>query len=1176
MESGVRTSFIQWRSLKTRVTVFMVVIFVISIWSLVYYVSSLMRDEMQRVLGEQQFATASFIAAEINSRLTDRFMALELIAKEVDADLISHPSALQARLEQRPLLNVLFNAGTFITGTDGKAIASIPISVGRVGLSYADRDFIVAALRDGKSVIGRPVIGKQLNSPIFVMAVPIRDTQGKVIGALAAVTDLAKPNFLDNIQTRYGQSGGYLLIAPQHNLFVTASDKTRIMQPLPASGLNVMHDRYMKGYEGFGVAVNSRGVPELSAAKGIPVAGWFVVSALPTQDAFAPIDVMLHRMLLGALVATLLAGALTWWLMTRGLQRQFAPMLAASRALALQATSDKPLQALPVSSQDEIGELIRGFNQLLEIFGEREAELRRANENIKLAERAAKAGAYNWNFKTGETQWSDEFFRLFGLDPSNSKPSYETWQAALHPDDLKEAEVQVATAIRDRKPLFQEYRVVLPGGGVRWIAGHGDLMYDAAGKAGNLIGFCIDVTERKQIEALHKDALDRFNQLTQLVPGVVYQFRLRPDGSACMPYVSDAFRDMFHLDSDEVREDATKALMRAHPDDVENFMASIQTSAQNMTPWQHEYRLKFDDDTVRWVFGHSHPQREADGSVLWHGFITDITDRKQAEAAIHASESRFRSVFEKAYTGMAIADPEGKLLEANNALAQLLGYERGELIGMNIGRFTHADDLAVEMVYLLEIAAGKRDDYRMEKRYLKKSGEQIWVDLLVTVVRNNQGQAVSVIGLVVDITERKHAELEIRNLNANLEERVLQRTSDLETTNQLLTQAKIQADAANVAKSVFLANMSHELRTPMNGVMGMIDLVLRRATDPKQIDWLNKSKGSAKHLLDVINDVLDISKIESDRMTLEQKDFSLSQTIDTVISMQDAAALVKGLRLTREIDASLPDIFCGDVMRLRQILINFVGNAIKFSDHGQITVRACALEKANTSMLLRIEIADQGIGISPEDQTKLFHAFTQADDSMTRKYGGTGLGLIISKRIALLMGGDAGVESTQGKGSTFWFTARLIAKELQAGVAESTVTHSDAAVIQQRYIDHRILVVDDEPINREVAQLQLEAIDLVVDTAEDGAEAIALVQQSPYSAIFMDMQMPKLNGLEATQQIRQLPGYRDIPIIAMTANAFAEDKAKCLAAGMNDFLIKPFNPDELFSVLLRSLSRREV
>ncbi len=354
--------------------------------------------------------------------------------------------------------------------------------------------------------------------------------------------------------------------------------------------------------------------------------------------------------------------------------------------------------------------------------------------------------------------------------------------------------------------------------------------------------------------------------------------------------------------------------------------------------------------------------------------------------------------------------------------------------------------------------------------------------------------------------------------------------------------------------------------------------MLRRATDPNQIDWLNKSRVSAQHLLNVINDILDISKIEADRLTLEEKNFSLAQIFDETFQMQSAVAQAKGLHLSHEISPALPDLLCGDPIRLQQILINFTGNAIKFSETGQITVRAHAVDEKSHSVLLRIEVTDQGIGISPEQQSRLFNAFTQADGSMTRKYGGTGLGLAISKRIALLMGGDAGVISAEGQGSTFWITAELKKKEEQreAGRPQEAEKEDAETVIRQRYFGHRILVVDDEPTNREIAQVQLEGADLVVDTAEDGAEAIALVQRTAYAAIFMDMQMPNINGLDATRQIRENPSYRLTPIIAMTANAFAEDKARCFEAGMNDFLIKPFTPEILFATLLRSLSQRDV
>jgi signal transduction histidine kinase len=264
----------------------------------------------------------------------------------------------------------------------------------------------------------------------------------------------------------------------------------------------------------------------------------------------------------------------------------------------------------------------------------------------------------------------------------------------------------------------------------------------------------------------------------------------------------------------------------------------------------------------------------------------------------------------------------------------------------------------------------------------------------------------------------RSAQVELLQHRNHLEELVFARTAELAA-------ARDAAEAANRAKSMFLANMSHELRTPMYGVMGMIDLALSCATDPQQIDWLNKSNDAAQHLLTILNDVLDISRIDAERLTLEENNFSLAHAIGAALDMHGAAARAKGLRLSSEIDPALPDLLRGDVLRLEKVLTNFIGNAVKFSQRGEIKVRAHSAEQDSHSVLLRIEVTDQGIGIRPEEQARLFNAFTQVDGSFTRKYDGAGLGLIIAKRLALLMGGEVGADGAPGVGSTFWFTARL-------------------------------------------------------------------------------------------------------------------------------------------------------
>ncbi|RZI84978.1 MAG: response regulator [Rubrivivax sp.] len=512
------------------------------------------------------------------------------------------------------------------------------------------------------------------------------------------------------------------------------------------------------------------------------------------------------------------------------------------------------------------------------------------------------------------------------------------------------------------------------------------------------------------------------------------------------------------------------------------------------------------------------------------------TSQTSASAANDVSRSQFEQLFSMAPEALLVADAEGRLLKWNVAAALMFGHDEQAMANLCLDDFlpghhqraklaSQANEMSPGSTVKAQCRDGATFDAEVSAGPIELDGQPC----VIAIVRNQ--------------TE--------------------------------MLRARERADAANLAKSTFLANMSHEIRTPMNAIMGLTQLMLLGQPSAEQRDRLGLVMGAAKHLLGIIDDILDLSKIEAGKLALHPVDFSVGAVLDDACAILAEGLRNKGLTLERHIDPQVPPLLHGDPRRLEQILINYGSNAVKFTNQGRVTVRVRMVEEGQSWAVLRFEVEDTGMGVAPDQLHRLFHTFEQVDGSITRRHGGTGLGLAISRHLAKMMGGEVGCSSEPDLGSVFWFTARLgkVSNPLVALPDQGGLSGVDD--MKLRCEGARVLLVEDQELGRLVAQDMLRYIaGIEADIAVDGVEAVDRAKGQSYDLIFMDMQMPRMDGMEASRAIRALPAHVATPIIGLTANAFSDDRQRCLDAGMNEHLAKPLSVEALTAVLMRWLSAR--
>jgi PAS domain S-box-containing protein len=715
------------------------------------------------------------------------------------------------------------------------------------------------------------------------------------------------------------------------------------------------------------------------------------------------------------------------------------------------------------------------------------------------------------------------------------------WPELTHPDDREASAQLTGRLLGDPSACVEiEKQYLHRSGKAVWARTRISLVRDGAGNPSYFVSQVEDITERKRVEEALRESEERFRVMADCCPAIMWV----TDAQGGIWFVNRTCREYFGRTYEQLAAGEWQRVL--HPDDAPDYIAALRRAIEAHESFSVQARVRRADGEWRWIASYAEPRFSPSGEFLGHvGLSPDVTERKQAEEALKSSEEKFRQLAENVHEVFWITNAAAtETLYVSPAYELVWGRtcESLYLDPMTWSEAMRPEDREQAHSLLQRQVAG--DPVDSEFRIHTPAGQEKWIRNRAFPIFDLAGQVIRLGGIAEDVTERRLYQEE-------------------------LVRARQGAEAANVAKSRFLANMSHEIRTPMNGILGMLQLLLDTNLSPEQRDCAGVIDTCGRALMSLIDDILDLSKIEARKLTLEPMDFDPRRVVEEAVQALRVQASAKGLVLGWRVEPGTPTLLTGDANRLRQILLNLAGNAVKFTERGEVAVELIVESRDQGKTTLRFSVADTGIGIRPDQTEGLFAPFVQGDASNTRKYGGAGLGLSISKALVEMMGGTIGHHSTAGAGSTFWFTAVFATPRApalaSAGPAASTTMSLPAKATRAR-IDARILVVEDNATNQLVLLAQLEKLGYQARAVANGIEAVEAAQREAYDLILMDCQMPLMDGFEATRQIRR-SGRPHVPIIAVTAHAMVGDRERCIREGMDDYLSKPLALEPLADVL---------
>ena len=755
------------------------------------------------------------------------------------------------------------------------------------------------------------------------------------------------------------------------------------------------------------------------------------------------------------------------------------------------------------------------------------------SNNLREVERVGHLASWELDMVARELRGSEELFRLFTRVPRTEPVPFAQALLAIPKADRRQVNAAVENALRTHEPFDLQHRILCPDGALRVVRSRGQAVQGLDGQSPRIVGTTLDITEAHL--AHEKLALneEKYRSLVLNIPDVTWTAAV----SGETVYVSPNVERVYGFTAEEICAPGSDLwLARIHPADSKRVIEAFAALFSQGNPFDVEYQVQHKDGRWIWIHDRAIRTHEHDGVLYADGIFNDITERKRVEDQLR----KLSRAVEQSPACVVITDPEGNIEYVNSKFTELTGYAFEEIRGKN-PRFLKSGLTSAATYRELWQIIRNGGEWRGEFANKKKSGELYWEHASVSALRNSRGQITNFIAIKQDITERKAVEQELR----------------------MATQA---AEAASRAKSQFLATMSHEIRTPMNGVIGMTGLLLQTELTPEQHRFAEIVRASGQALMEIINSILDFSKIEAGKLSLEPVDFDLSVSLQYAAELLAVKAQEKGLELTCEVEPGTPRHLRGDEGRLRQVLLNLLGNAVKFTHHGEVALKVSIERQDEHEATLCFTVMDTGIGFRQDQAADLFAPFVQADGSTTRRYGGTGLGLAIAKRLVEMMGGDIGVESIEGQGSTFWFTAPF-EKQAQAGLAD------DGPEIPAA----KTLIVDDNSTARSLLAHLLRSWGCETKEVADAESGLAALRQaaatsSPFRVALLDLTLPRINGEELGRQIAADPQLRATAPVLMTGVGKSTDSVRLRKWGFKASVSKPIWESALRQAMAQALN----